>query len=102
MDTANAVDPSVKNNWQSLDGNYHVHPSGSITDGNGQTKFFVQGPSAKDIKEATGGINIVVGAGDKKVYFYNSSGNIGKPMKLKDFMGAGGPPFDDACLRHPR
>jgi len=31
-------------------------------------------------------INIVVGAGDKKVYFYNSSGVIGKPMKLKDFM----------------
>ena len=87
MDPAKAVDPSVKNNWQSLDGTYHVHPSGSITDANGQRLFFAQGPSGKDISVAGGGINIVVGAGDKKVYFYNGSGVIGKPMKLKDFMG---------------
>jgi hypothetical protein len=31
-------------------------------------------------------INIVFGAGDRKVYFYDSSGNIGKPMKLSDFV----------------
>jgi hypothetical protein len=87
MDPAKSVDPSVKNNRQSLDGTYHVHPSGSITDANGRTTFFAQPPSGRDIHEAGGGINIVVGAGDKKVYFYNSSGVIGKPMKLKDFMG---------------
>ena len=87
MDPAKSVDPNVKNNWQSLDGTYHVHPSGSIADANGTKSFFVQGPSGRDIKQARGGINIVVGASDKKVYFYNSNGAIGKPMKLKDFMG---------------
>jgi len=33
-----------------------------------------------------GQINIVFGARDHKLYFYNSVGDIGKPMKLKDFL----------------
>jgi len=43
--------------------------------------------SPGDKSNARFGINIVVGAGDRKVHFYNSSGLIGKAMNLKDFMG---------------
>jgi hypothetical protein len=50
--------------------------------------YWAQPPSAADKAAALPGqINIVFGAGDKKVYFYNRSGVIGKPMKLKDFLG---------------
>lgn len=88
IDVTNSANPSLKNNLASIAGKWHVHPSGSITDANG-THFFVQSPSGRngDLGNATFPINIVVGAGDKKVYFYNSNGVIGKPMKLKDFMG---------------
>ena len=87
IDPTNAVDQSVKSSWQSIGGDYHVHPSGSITDANGLTHVFNQPPSGKDISVAgDGGIHIVVGAGDKRVYYYNGSGVIGQPMKLKDFM----------------
>ncbi|HTS11580.1 MAG TPA: hypothetical protein VMH00_05645 [Candidatus Limnocylindrales bacterium] len=47
---------------------------------------FVQSPSPTDLRKANFPINIVVGAGDKRVYFYNHQGVIGKPMKLKDFL----------------
>src|ERR1019366_4147158 len=61
----------------------HIHPKG------GGDRSFVQGPSAADLKFAgqSSAINLVVGAADKKVYFFNGSGVIGSPMKLKDFMG---------------
>jgi hypothetical protein len=63
----------------------HIHPRGA-----GGDQTYHQYPSAADIDFAKGtgnAINLVVGAGDKKVYFFNGSGQIGKPMKLKDFMG---------------
>ncbi|MGH7839078.1 MAG: hypothetical protein ACREQC_14800 [Candidatus Binataceae bacterium] len=84
-----AINPSLKNNMADLGGTWHVHPSGALTQQEGnviRTRNFNQPPSAKDIKEAGVGINLVAGAGDKKVYFYNSSGFIGKPMKLKHFL----------------
>ena len=89
MDPANAVNPSLKDNITGLGGTWHVHPSGTLTQEKGNirtTKSFNQPPSGRDIKEAGTGINIVVGAGNKKVYFYNGSGLIGEPMKLKDFL----------------
>ncbi len=49
-------------------------------------KNFGQPPSDKDIKQAGLGINIVIGARDKKAYFYDNSGVIEKSMKLKDFL----------------
>src|SRR5581483_6837854 len=63
---------------------------GTDAQGNVVVSPSVQGPSPADLKFAgmsSGPINLVVGAADKKVYFYNGSGVIGKPMKLKDFMG---------------
>jgi len=62
----------------------HVHPSGTTA-----THAWVQPPSKDaDIPNAAQGkINIVFGARDKKVYFYNTSGVIGEPMKLKHFVG---------------
>jgi RHS repeat-associated protein len=80
IDPGNAKDPSKTSNLTSVDGSYHVHPSGSA-DG----RSFVQPPSAADRAAALpNGTNIVVGAGDQKVYFYNGNGTVGT-MSLKDF-----------------
>ena len=62
---------------------FHVHPAGVTAAG----KRWVQPPSSADKTEAIPGqINIVLAAGEKKVYFYDSSGVIGKSIKLKDFL----------------
>ena len=51
-------------------------------------RALISGPSGADRAAAVPGqINIVFGARDHKVYFYNNAGGIGKPMKLKDFLG---------------
>jgi RHS repeat-associated protein len=75
-----AADPQTDLRLVTIDGYAHIHPKG---DG------FVQPPSEQDKAFAGTGppaIHIVVGARDNKVYFFNSSGAIGKPMKLKDFL----------------
>ena len=74
-DVANSiVDPRIA---------FHVHPSGITAAGH----RWIQPPSDVDKAAAIPGqINIVLGAGEKKVYFYDSSGDIGKAMKLKDFL----------------
>jgi RHS repeat-associated protein len=77
------ANPQTDQNLATVDGFAHIHPKG------GGDRSFVQGPSAADLKFAgqSSAINLVVGAADKKVYFFNGSGVIGSPMKLKDFMG---------------
>ena len=89
IDPTNSADPSLKNTLATVDLQWHVHPSGSITKGDfysSSVSSFVQPPSPGDLRNANFRINIVVGAADKQVYFYNHQGLIGKPMKLKDFM----------------
>jgi len=86
---SDAINPSLKDNIVGLGGTWHIHPSGEIVEqveNLRNTRNFSQPPSGKDIKEAGAGINVVVGAREKKVYFYNNSGEIGQPMKLKDFL----------------
>jgi len=63
---------------------FHSHPSDRTP-----THYWKQPPSADaDIPNAVSGrINIVFATGENKVYFYNNSGVIGKPMKMKDFLG---------------
>jgi hypothetical protein len=77
------ANPATDQNLSTVDGFAHIHPKG------GDDRSFVQGPSAAGLKFAgqSSAINLVVGAADKKVYFFNGDGVIGKPMKLKDFMG---------------
>jgi RHS repeat-associated protein len=61
----------------------HAHPGGKTAAGN----FWNQPPSDADRAAALPGvINIVFGVADKVVYFFNSSGQIGNPMTLKDFL----------------
>jgi len=84
MDTGKSVNPVPSNSVKSVENTYHIHPGGSVQKGD-KTYFFNQPPSAEDISGASAGLNIVVGARDKQVYFYNSSGNLGE-MSLKDFM----------------
>jgi RHS repeat-associated protein len=88
IDVANSANPSLKENLASIGGKWHVHPSGSITEDNRKYSF-TQPPSKDDKTTGSFPINIVVGARNKRVYFYNSSGVIGKPMKLKDFLKNG-------------
>ena len=75
QDLANSiVDPRVE---------FHVHPSAKSSAG----AVWAQEPSPGDKANANPGlIHIVFGARDKMVYFYNSSGQIGKAMKLDDFL----------------
>jgi RHS repeat-associated protein len=80
----NSADPSLKETLASIDGQWHVHPSGSNAAG-----YFRQGPSGVDTNGSILPINIVVGAGDRHVYFYDNTGLIGKSMTLKSFMTAG-------------
>jgi hypothetical protein len=79
IDPGNSANPSLKDNLQSVDGTWHVHPRG------GSDKTFVQPPSGVDKQNAVAPINIVVGAENKRVYFYNSTGVV-REMSLKDFM----------------
>jgi hypothetical protein len=72
-------------------GNWHVHPRGTALNMNGEMVGFEQSPSigpGMDTDRVKGlkGINIVVGAGDKTVYFYNSSQGITGQMSLNAFM----------------
>jgi RHS repeat-associated protein len=87
------------------DGDAHIHPSGQIetkdrisSSGGGTTSIggvirtpaqFIQPPSAVDIGNAGSRNRIVVGAGDKTVYFYNSSGTMKQTMKLSNFLKIG-------------
>ncbi len=64
---------------------WHVHPSG-VANGYG----FIQEPSPHDTDTAHPWINIVVGARDKQVYFYGTSGIIGQ-TSLKEFMKGANP-----------
>src|SRR5207248_10531843 len=70
INPGNAKDPSLNYKMQSVDGTWHVHPKG------GSDKAFVQPPSDVDKRNAAAPINIVVGAQNKRVYFYNSSGVV--------------------------
>ena len=86
---ADAIDPGAKSENFALGGTWHVHPAGTRvgTEGNAQVEHgFAQPPSETDVKEAGIGMNLVVAAREKKVYFYDSSGVIGHPMNLKDFL----------------
>jgi len=73
-------------------GTWHVHPSGTETASTGDFTIQINGfrqPPSQDVdmpRANSGMINIVVGARDQKVYFYNQSGVIGKPLSLNDFM----------------
>ncbi len=102
MDPLKAANPSQqKPDDVKADVEFHVHPSAQITDTTGAqsapgtvvfggtvnttTYNFVQAPSAVDIGNAGGAnLNIVVGARDKTVYVYDSSGCTCKES-LKDF-----------------
>ncbi|MBK8148037.1 MAG: hypothetical protein IPK58_07410 [Acidobacteria bacterium] len=114
-------DPRIKDGTASIslpgdaDGKAHVHQSGKIEKSDAPTGIdsssntvsvlggktvttttssFVQMPSKVDIANALPGTNIVVGAANKTVYFYKSSGNnsdcncIAK-MSLSNFLKIG-------------
>jgi hypothetical protein len=79
--THTPVDQDQRNSVSTFTVFWHVHPSGSTA-----THAWAQPPSAQDQSVVVPGpINIVVGAGNKTVYFYNGSSNV-QHMSLKQFM----------------
>jgi hypothetical protein len=86
IDVGNSVNPALKDTLVSVDGTYHIHPGGVVEPSNGKPGgSFVQPPSAQDKSVAYANTNIVVGAGNKRVYFYNSSG-VTRETSLKQFL----------------
>jgi len=78
LDVGNAVNPAL-NQQMMPQVEWHVHPKGS------GDRQFVQPPSGADKANAVFKTNIVVGAGNNRVYFYNSTGVV-REMSLKQFM----------------
>jgi hypothetical protein len=83
------VNPSLNASMTNETVSWHVHPGGRTASGDLQ---FVQSPSGRDQEVAArehldvpGVIHIVVGAGNKQVYFYNGSSTV-LQMSLKKFM----------------
>jgi hypothetical protein len=84
----NAFDEAKSGQDLEYQGDWHVHPSGSKADLHG-LHYFIQGPTDDDFHRAgdhKGGIHIVVGAGDREVYFYGKSKNLLGKMSLRAFM----------------
>ncbi len=76
------ADPAIDNRFVSIDGFAHVHPRGDAKHAP------VQPPSKEDLAFAAGipgTVNIVIGAGNKIVYFFDGHGVTGT-MKLKTFL----------------
>jgi|ERR1035438_6060205 hypothetical protein len=86
IDIGDAADPSLSAYLVTVLGEWHVHPSGVQQGKNGGTCHFIQSPSHVDIANTMGNpCNIVVGAADSVVYFYDSTG-VTKKVKLKEFL----------------
>jgi hypothetical protein len=94
IDVSDSVNPALKENLKSVDGKWHVHPKGERiirTSKPGlfrietRTIYFIQDPSGKDKMRACYPVNIVVGARNQKVYFYNTGGTI-EQMSLREFL----------------
>jgi len=76
-------DQTLANSVVTPEGEYHVHPSGTLADGS--PAWNQSAPSPADLNATMpGGTNIIVGAGSNTVVFYNSSGTIGT-MSVNDF-----------------
>jgi hypothetical protein len=84
IDPALAANPARQGDIQTPQGVFHVHPRGQVTMPGGTIRVFNQGPSAADIGAAAS-MNIVVGARDRTVYFYDGSGQQAT-MPLNRFL----------------
>jgi RHS repeat-associated protein len=95
IQTGVPANPADAGRIVTLQGTFHVHPKGEVVVGPGPgviggtttTYGFNQPPSQVDINNATTN-NIVVGARNKTVYFYNSSGVRGT-FPLNQFLKLG-------------
>ena len=85
--THHAVDEIQRNNMASITVMWHIHPSGQTRTHLFGSKDGSQGPSDQDRRAwVPGPITLVVGARDRKVYFYDGSKEV-LQMSLKKFMG---------------
>jgi hypothetical protein len=80
-----AASPSLDQNLKTIDGEFHVHPSGTKMCNHNSLGYFVQPPSDIDIENALDDINLVIGAGDHFVYFYSTKG-VEKKISYREFI----------------
>ena len=87
IDPELSVVPIASDKIATIDGDWHVHPRGGVIEDRKTkrkgvvtetiiTETFTQPPSPKDITWGLAPINIVIGAQDQLVYFYNASGIV--------------------------
>jgi hypothetical protein len=74
-----SIDPLIISNMTTILGKYHVHPRGN------KITSFIQPPSKGDLANADPIINIVAGAGNGWIYFYNNDKTLNS-MSFDDFM----------------
>ncbi len=81
IDVAQAENPDLARALRSFEGTWHVHPSGVGFDDNLNLHYFQQSPDKQDRtgKGTRWQTNIVVGAGDNKVYEYDQNGKTIHP-----------------------
>ena len=80
-----AADPSLEANLQTILGEWHVHPRGTKKCDRDAQGFWRQPPSKVDLDGAEDNVNIVIGAGDGFVYYYNKNGVTNK-IPYKEFI----------------
>ena len=80
-----AADPSLDTNLKTIDGEWHVHPRATKQHDKDHECLFIQPPSDIDLANAMDPVNIVIGARDGIVYFYDTKGII-STIPLKEFL----------------
>jgi len=80
-----AQDPALDVNLQTVLGEFHIHPRGTKMCDHNSMGFWAQPPSQMDIDNADDDVNIVIGAGDGIVYYYNHSG-VTNRIPYQEFM----------------
>ena len=80
-----AQDPSLSAKLQTLLGEWHVHPRGSKMCDHNSLGIWAQPPSQMDLDNADDDVNIVIGARDGIVYYYDKNG-VTKTIPYTEFI----------------
>ncbi|MBA3912842.1 MAG: hypothetical protein H0X25_03060 [Acidobacteriales bacterium] len=80
----NPANQSLGGRRARVDGKWHIHPKASMRKGD-VTYTFDRSPSPRNRSNASYGINIVVGAQNRQVYFYTNSQIVGR-ISLDKFL----------------
>jgi len=80
-----AADPRLDANLQTILGEWHIHPRGSKMCNHNSLGIWAQPPSQMDLDNADDDVNIVIGARDGIVYYYDKNG-VTKTIPYTEFI----------------